>query len=301
MKRRRNKKTSAEVAYAKANRLNNLALELERKGDKGKAIECYKKAISLAPKWASPYYNLGLLYKHQADWKNSLHYNEIATGLDADDQPGWWNMGIAATALSEWEKAKKAWTGFGIETPDLQPDGEFIMQLGITPVRLKANNEVVWTKRIDPARAVIDNIPTQESNRRFRDVVLNDGEPVGYRKYNGQSLPVLNELKLWKASAYRTYSLWLENAELAQVEALEIACRKEDIACENWTGTIRRICKKCSEGTPHEHHDLDFEKRIETGEYNVAVAALPEVDLDTFLEKMKAELLLQIVEMERVI
>jgi hypothetical protein len=46
-----------------------------------------------------PWFNLGLPYKRQRRWEVSLRFNRKATELAADDQAGWCNLGIAATAL----------------------------------------------------------------------------------------------------------------------------------------------------------------------------------------------------------
>jgi tetratricopeptide (TPR) repeat protein len=96
-----------------------------------------------------PWYNLGLVRKHQRRWPESLSCNLRAAALDPTDEAAWWNAGIAATALGEWATARRAWAAFGIELPP--DDGEITMRLGPTPIRLNAdgNGEVVWCARID--------------------------------------------------------------------------------------------------------------------------------------------------------
>lgn len=37
-------------------------------------------------------------------------------------------------------------------------------------------------------------------------------------------------------------------------------CEKNGITFENWSSTIRILCRQCSEGTPHEQHDLQLAK-----------------------------------------
>ncbi len=82
----------------------------------------------------------------------------------ATEQPAWWNAGIAATALREWPTALKAWHGYGIELPDAPTPFEY--DLGIAPVRVNPveKPEVVWGRRLDPARIRILNVPLPDSS-----------------------------------------------------------------------------------------------------------------------------------------
>lgn len=85
-----------------------------------------------------------------------------AVELDSSDEAAWWNLGIAATALGEWREARTAWRACGIEIPE--GDGPPDLDFGLVPVRLDPAGcgEVVWCRRIDPARAVIRNVPLPE-------------------------------------------------------------------------------------------------------------------------------------------
>lgn len=285
----------------KAKKLSRLAFELEENGQIEDAIATYKRAIANAPKWANAYYNLGLAYKKQRDWEHSLKYNKKATELDPKEgDPAWWNLGIAATALKKWSIAKKAWEGFGMTIPNKTGE-EIRMTIGITPVRLVENREVVWVKRIDPTRGIIENIPTRESKRRFGDIVLHDGAPNGERNYEGQKFHVFDEIEIWESSTYQTYAIWVKNASRKDLDLIRKVCAENNVEFANWTGTIRRICKKCSEGTPHEHHDNLAEKNIESGEYHLAFALENSVSFDDLLIKIKAVVKLQITDKERII
>jgi hypothetical protein len=96
--------------------------------------------------------------------------NERAAALGgAEGDPAWWNLGIAATALRRWDAARDAWRRFGIQVPD--GTGELQMDLGPAPVRLDPDGraEVVWGRRVDPARIVVINVPTPESGHRWGD------------------------------------------------------------------------------------------------------------------------------------
>jgi hypothetical protein len=150
-------------------------------GNHDRALRYYQLACRIDPNWSVPWYNLGLISKNRGLWQDSLRYNLRATDIDASNGAAWWNLGIAATALHDWQVARRAWRAYGLEVED--GSGEVSMPAGTACVRLSPNDsgEVVWGQRLDPARFVVLNVPLPESNHRFRDVVLNDGATNGTR------------------------------------------------------------------------------------------------------------------------
>jgi hypothetical protein len=247
------KQAEAELANARA-------LELREKGHLQEAIELYERAVGLAPRWSTPLYNLGLLFKYERKWAESLEYNRRATVLDSKNAAAWWNLGIAATALGRWDIARSAWQAFGIEIPP--GEGPVDFPCGIGPIRLnpKGDAEVVWARRIDPARAVLESIPFPESKYRWNDLVLNDGAPVGYRTYRGDEVPVFDALDLVRPSPFGTY---VARVELPPKRHGKLVARLAEIAiekgacAEDWSTSVRILCRACSEGRPHASHDTE--------------------------------------------
>jgi hypothetical protein len=241
----------------KAGTLNDKALKLQERGRRDEAVELYQRAAAADPRWSVPLYNLGLLFKHERRWEESAEYNRRAAELDPKYEAAWWNLGIAATALGRWDLARRAWRGFGIDVPD--GDGPVDLPCGFGPIRLEVEGgggEVVWAYRLDPARASLASIPFPESNHRWSDVVLNDGAPCGYRMYQGKEVPVLGALQLLEPSPFGTYI-----ARVAMPDDQDIARQLTETAAdlggsaEDWTTSVRMLCKACSEGRPHEAHD----------------------------------------------
>jgi hypothetical protein len=236
----------------RAGRLHTKAQHL---GDDQKAIKLYLKALELDQGRSTTLYNIGLIYKYQLKWKESLEFNARAYLMNPEDEATRWNYAIAATALRDWNTARRLWSENGIMLDGNQ--GPIEMDFGATPLRLNPDRdgEVVWGRRIDPARARIENVPLPDSGFRHGDVVLNDGAAVGYRILNGSSRPVFNVLQLFEASSYSTY---VAVVEVPGNEQLQVAFKKADsldIPVEDWTENIRMLCKQCSEGTPHKEHD----------------------------------------------
>jgi hypothetical protein len=128
---------------------------------------------------------------------------------------------------------------------------------GMTPVRLEpdGNAEVVWARRIDPARAEIASVPLPTSSFHWGDIVLTDGAMEGERVVDGHRYPVFNVLQKLAPSSYRTFALQLASSTPEVVAALEQCARDAGGAAENWGTTTRILCHACSTGLPHEHED----------------------------------------------
>lgn len=224
------------------------------------AMPLYLRALALDPDRAATHYNIGLVHKYRGAWAESLHHNRRASDLQVGHEAANWNMGIAATALRDWPAAREAWRRAGIDVDE--GAGPIEMKLGRTPLRLNpdGDSEVVWGQRIDPVRAVLLSIPFPESGFRCGDVVLHDGAPVGEREVDGHRYSVFNVLELFEASASSTWLAEVDARDPDDLRALTDALDAAQVDYEDWTSDVRILCKQCSEGLPHEHHDRDGEK-----------------------------------------
>ncbi len=236
-----------------------ILLDKARQSDDETAVKIYRQILDEEPTNDEAHFNIGLIYKRQHDWKRSLYHNQQSAKYDPSFQGAWWNIGIAATMLKEWRIARRAWNHFGLKYED--SDAEITGQIGLTPVRLdpEGRAEVIWCKRIDPARAQIENVPTIESGRHYDDIVLHDGAPNGFRKLQGREVPVFDEIEVIKKSDYLTFDIRIESINPAETAAFEKICEGYSVECENWTMNVGRVCKACSEGRPHERHDHKLE------------------------------------------
>lgn len=236
-----------------AERLVAEGLDLEAAGDSAAAERNYHAAAERSPEWSVPLYNLGLMYKYQARWRESLEFNKRAAALAPDDEASWWNLGIAATALSDWPEARSAWSACGMNPPS--GDGPPDFGWGNSPVRLDPNGdaEVVWARRIDPARAAIVSIPLPCSPHNFGDVVLIDGAADGHRVVNGEEYPVFNALALLVPSQQKKYVIELATSHRQSIIALSSLASEAGGAAEDWGESTNILCARCSRGTPHEH------------------------------------------------
>lgn len=275
----------------RARRANRRASQLREQGDTSAAVEQYRRAMELDPTWSAPFYNLGLLHKYRGEWRESLEANLRASELAPDDQASFWNLAIAATALGEWELARQAWRGAGLEVPD--GDGPIQLPCGLNPVRLdpQGSGETVWSERLDPARARLSNIPL--TSYCYGDVVLIDGAPVGYRRRDGEDVPVFDCLALLEPSPLSTWCVEVElarrdpesGAEVALAELEELA-QQRGLATEDWSRSIRFLCKACSEGRPHDRHAAEDGSASDDASkpHRVAIAAHTRREVNDLLD-----------------
>jgi hypothetical protein len=197
-------------------------------------------------------YNLGLEAKYQGDWTTSLEQNQLAAKLNPKDQATWWNLGIAATALSDWSEARRAWDKCGIPLSDTGPEISWDPCTACVRLDPAGAAEVVWGSRIDPARITVLNVPLASSNRRYGDILVHDGAQEGTRTSRGRDFPVFNELAIWRTSSYSTFEVDLFVPTKLSFEELEERCRVADLWVEDWA-SVRTLCAECSRGNPSEH------------------------------------------------
>ena len=204
---------------------------------------------------ASLWFDAALAAKFRRDWPQALHlsrraayYAEPGTG-----DPAFWNLGIAATEQRDWSTARAAWTAFGI--PLSPGEGEIDEDFGMTPVRLNdgAGEEVVWARRICPARAVVTSVP-MSCDRSFGDVILHDGAPNGAREVDGVEYPVFDELAVWSPSEVPRWTVTVAadpdaHEEMAQLFA-QHGCAAEP------SSSMKTICECCSKGVVHQGTEL---------------------------------------------
>lgn len=234
-----------------ADLINELGGGLERWGYFRAAAAMYNGAARLAPSWAVPWFNQGLMAKFAHRWHDSFRFTLRATELDPNNKPAWWNLGIAATALGDWTVARSAWAQYGVSVPP--GEGPLEMNLGGIPIRVDPNRapEVVWCQRLDPARARIVSVPFPESRRACGDVLLTDGEPRGYRELAGKQVPVFNELELLTPSKLSTFAATLSVPDEEAMRSLLSIAEMREVPVEDWS-TVDILCGACSEGShPH--------------------------------------------------
>ncbi|HEV3088841.1 MAG TPA: tetratricopeptide repeat protein [Candidatus Elarobacter sp.] len=230
-------------------------------------------AVQKFPDDASAWYDLGLAHKYLGNWRECADANQRALEISSQpEDPAWWNLGIAATALRDWDLARRAWRGYGMSADEI-PDGKGAIEVdwGLSPVRLHSETaEVVWGRRIDPARIRIDSIPFPESGHRRGDIVLHDGAPNGEREADGRVYSVFDALERWSPSEIPTLRAEVRCASEKDSMALIDAFEAARFAAEDWTANVRPLCKSCSEGRPDPSHHHGARETPEERSFGIA-------------------------------
>lgn len=228
----------------------------------------------VAPDSFAAWFEAGLHAKARREWPRCAEWNKRAMELCGPEQvseyggvnPAAWNLGIAATALSDWSLARMAWTTFGVVGMD-DGSGPIDLNLGQVPIRLNPDRpslslqavpehgetEVVWCWRRSPAHAVIASVPLPESGHRFKDVVLHDGEPKGTRRHGDVEVSVFDELERLGESGLPTWQAQVEGASSEDLAALGDLVGQRGLGADNWSG-INFMCSECSHGSPDPEH-----------------------------------------------
>jgi hypothetical protein len=243
-------------------------------GDADRASALADELLSLTPDSSFNWFHAGMLSKALGRWQESAVRNsravELFTAKDAEmfdgDNPAAWNLGIAATALGDWQTARRAWKAYGIDVIP-QGDGPIDFDFGMGPIRINpeepslphhvppnlGTTEVIWCWRRSPAHGVIASVPLPESGHRFRDVLLHDGQPRGSRMNNGREVPVFDELARLEDSGLPTWQAHLVGATRGDLEDLSDVLGPRGLGVDEWSG-IRMLCAACSMGSPDTEH-----------------------------------------------
>lgn len=215
--------------------------------------------VEREPRNAVAWFDLALAHKYLGNWRESAAANLRALEITSEPgDPAWWNLGIAATALRDWTLARRAWLGYGIDAAELREgSGPYELHWNSNPVRIFSDDrdtvEIVWGRRICPARIRIESIPFPSSQHRWGDVVLHDGAPNGERVVDETAYPVFDELERWGPSEIPSLQANVRCVTDGDAEALVDAFDTAHFAAEDWSTNVRQLCKQCSEGTQPTH------------------------------------------------
>ena len=251
------------------------ALIYDQHGDAYNTIKLFKKIIKLAPEWPIPYAKLGHIYKYRKDWKAALHYNKKAVALDPSNRTCWWDKGIAATALKKPRVAKRVWAKFGYKN-------EYLSHNPLLSLRLTYEKrfEILWANAISPALAVLSSIPHPDADRRFKDIVLRDGQASGYTVSGNKRYEVFEELGIFKRSLYKTFSVTVFDCDEMDLAVLEQLCKEAGIGFENWSNAT----KVFTNVKPKEYYGPNILPSPKGPKYLMALAAVHEKDVLQVLE-----------------
>ena len=230
----------------------------------------YEQLAQQAPddtRVAAWWYDAALAQKFMRNWPQAhrLGLRAAERSPRGQQDPAFWNLGIAATIMRDWPTARDAWEGFGISLPP--GDGPVEGNFGRACVRLVGRDgpEVVWVQRLCPTRGRVLNVPF-DSSRRYGEIVVHDGEPKGERVADERSYPVFDELVLFEPSDLPTLAVTVTAEQPADLEALADLLDAHGYGFEPLHNGVV-LCKCCSEGS------VNHDRQALHGEHRCLIAA----------------------------
>ena len=237
---RKNKKVEhRREEHTELEQLYRQVVAYDCEGDVYNAVKLCKRLAKLAPDWSAPFAFLCRMYRARQEWKPTLHYCLRAVEHNPFDENLWETLGLAATALGEWETARYAWNQLGYHFKKSREALD--LDLGIVPVRLNPQTqpEIVAARRIDPVRAIVESIPQPSSGRRYKDLILIENRPAGNLFHQNKKRAVHDEVQVLKLSPWHTFATLLHTNAQRDVDILANLCLEAGIGFDNWSNASR--------------------------------------------------------------
>lgn len=181
------------------------ALRLAGPAHDEEAQQSYERALEMAPAEAGWWFDLGLLYKHRARWREALDAFEKARALEEDEEESTLvNIAICATALGDASTATaiEAWGRLGVVCVR-GDDGLPRVSSDSAPVKVRLSTmsrdpgaateqpilyEHVWVAPDSPCHGRVLDPTMLAVGVDVGDVVLFDRAPVGVAVVDGRSV-----------------------------------------------------------------------------------------------------------------
>ena len=224
-----------------------------RQGDVYTAVKICKKLVRTQPDWSKPYVQLGAIYKDRADWKTCLHYTLKALQFDPENSQALLNLGLAYTAQKKWKAARQIWNRLGYDFKETDRAPDFDLGLVAIYYPFDKQTEVLWARRIDPARAVILSIPQPGAGRRYGDTVLFDPGAEAAQAAGTKKHRAYRELQILKSSAFKTFTVELPETTLGHLDTLAKLCAEEGIGFDNWSAAAQLYLPPSKRENPEFH------------------------------------------------
>ena len=213
------------------------------------AIPLAKEAMKGLHGDLSVQYHYAVICKFENQWQEAKIAFEKAKAQH--DHPAIeWNLGIIAVAQRDWLNARKIWQKLGIALPagegDYAQSGQLCairlpMQvlnldqatqvntdlketrehLEIEQKRQLMKSEVLWGRRLCPARVEITSIPYYHQSYQCGDIVLVDGAQNGETIYQGEKWPIVDVLGKFQSTLGQTFKLYAKMIHPKQITILD--------------------------------------------------------------------------------
>ncbi|MCC7384327.1 MAG: hypothetical protein IT384_20950 [Deltaproteobacteria bacterium] len=253
------------------------------------APRAYERAIALHPRNTSWRFDLGLFYKGRRRFEAALECFRHAAEGAGNDEATQWNIAICATGAGRASEAMAAWNALGFGAT-MGPDGRpFVGDLGDVKVRLAAGGdfEHVWARPRSPCHGEVMNATLFDGEADAGDVVLWDGQPIGYVEVEGHRVPRFASLGLLERGSLRTYRFLAEQPDPETIGQVDRDL-PDFATLYVFEAAVRHLCSACIRGEGP--HDLHRDEAPELGERVHGKLVVPrDVDLRAVAQRLEQD------------
>lgn len=236
------------------------------------------RAADLEPWLSESWFNLALLHKFRHDWEQARAAGLRAVALldKESGAPDWWNVGIAATALQDWPLARRAWQAYGLKVPG---SGQHTAAANSEAGRYGARQRGCTAVARGRGRGRLGSQAGPGADGSAVDpaavlrAALGRGRPArrgAARRARDRGKPLVSRVRRDRAVGTLPVPTWvvlLEAATEDDRDALEQLASDAGFAAEDWSSSVRLLCRACSESRmesdegdgehldPHDHSE----------------------------------------------
>lgn len=230
------------------------------------ALDAYSHALATENRLAWRF-NMGLLLKNRQRWEEGTQLFKELFEEDSTDPPILWNLGICATARGDAELACRAWQAAGFPAVMGEDGRPRIERLGQVKVRVPGYPEDaegvvcfehLWVQPLSPCHGRVLNPMLYSSPVEVHDLVLWDGQPIGYAQVDGVQVPRFAMLERLQGGGWQSFRFRAEQAEAGQISELSNFLPHES-SLYIFEEQVAFVCMQCIRtGGPHsEEHERD--------------------------------------------
>lgn len=258
----------------------------------------HRRLIEIDPNTPYRHYNYGLFLKTRGRFEEGMQANQRAVELSkAPSEAAQWNLGICATGARRGDIALEVWKAMGhkikIGRFDL-PDGRFPqckVRLAERPLAERTSKtddpgeeETIWIERLSACHGIVRSVLYADLGVDYGDVVLFDGAPITYHKYDDEEIAVFPHLATLFRRNYQFFDF--AGTQDAPDRLADVSkSLKGDALVYSHTDNFVVLCASCwnDPNTNHARHE-EMTKHVVTGR----IAAPPEVTADDLLAQLDA-------------
>lgn len=271
-----------------------MALRLTGCQDDEAALEAMHHALRLDRENGSSWFRLGLLHKWRGHWREGVEANRRAHDLGETDGV-LWNLAICAMGAGEHALAADVMKELGMKgtigedgilTGSFDPSQVRVSTLGegIDPAAHVPGSEPVfenlWIERLSYVHGKILNASIYDLPVDYGDIVLFDGNPVGWRDDGTTRTPRFPLLQKLRSGAFRRYRFLAKQPRSGFFNDLDNLLPEECFFYVH-DEKVNMLCQECARGGKIVHDHSTPDSFLVSGKLVV-----PEHHLDATLVEM---------------